>query len=187
MKRLAWLMVVVPMVVAGCGSPWVIVRQGNPNPLTPATQFAIDNTTFSQLEVGKKTEGDYLAGKTAEQQQSFQNDKMAFTGGFSTGMQGQRGTLDIAAADQLAGRFVVHSNVTFLEPGNFNGFYNLATQMRTHVVITDPSNAPIDEIEIRCVVGADLYHPSVGVRVTECGRLTGKYAARYLRQRVGIK
>ena len=187
MKRFGWLMVVVPMVLAGCGSPWVIVKQGNPNPLTPATQFAVENTTFNQLEVGKKTEGDYLAGKTSEQQQSFQNDKNAFGGGFTTGVQKGRATLDIAGPDQLAGRFVVHSNVTFLEPGNFNGFINLATQMRTHVVITDPSNAPIDEIDVHCVVGADIYHPTVGARVSECGRLTGNYAARYLRQRVGVK
>ena len=187
MKRLAWLMVVVPMVLAGCGTPWVVLRQGAPSPLTPATQFAIDNTTFNELAVGKKSEAEYLGGKTAEQAQSFQNDKMAFVGGFSTGMQARRGTLDIGAADQLAGRFIVHSNVTFLEPGNFNGFYNLATQMRTHVLITDPNNTPIDEIEIRCVVPADLYRPSVGVRVSECGRITGNYAARYLRQRVGLK
>ena len=182
------LLAAVPLfLVVGCGPPWAIVRQGTPNPLTPQTQFAVDNSSFNNLMVGKKAEAEYLAAKKPEQQQSWQGDKMAFIGSFAAGAQERRGTLDIAGADQLSGRFNIKTNVDFLEPGNFNGFLNIATEMRTTVTITDPNQAPVDTIQIRCVVGADIYHPAVGMRVAECGRITGRYAARYLKQRVGLK
>ncbi len=178
----------LPLLLAvGCGPPWAVIRQGTPNPLTPQTQFAIDNSSFNNLQVGKKTEADYLAVKKPEQQQSWQNDKMAFIGSFSAGLQERRGPLNVGGADQLTGRFNVKTNVDFLEPGNFNGFVNIATEMRTTVVITDPNQQPIDEIQIRCVIGADIYHPAVGMRVAQCGRITGQYAARYLKTRVGLK
>ncbi len=185
------LFAAVPLIAlslgsVGCGPPWTIIRQGNPNPLTPQVQLAVDNTSFNGLMVGKKSEAEYLSEKKPETQQSFQNDKLAFMGGFTAGIQGQRGPLDIAGPDQAAGRFLVKSNVEFLEPGNFNGFVNIATEMRTKVMVTDPAGAPVDEIEIRCVVGADIYHPAVGMRVTECGRITGNYAARYFKQRTGV-
>ena len=187
--KASWKIVLaaVPMfLLVGCGPPWTVIRQGNPNPLTPASQMAIDNTTFNNLMVGKKTEAAWLAEKKPETQQSHQNDKLAFLGGFTAGIQGQRGPLDIAGADQLTGRMAIRSNVEFLEPGNFNGFVNIATEMRTKVMITDANQQPVDEIEIRCVVPADLYRPAVGMRVTECGRITGNYAARYLKQRTGV-
>src|SRR4051812_24365646 len=98
------LLAAIPMLlVVGCGPPWTVIRQGNPNPLTAQTQFAIDNTTFNNLMVAKKTEAEYLSEKKPETQQSFQNDKMAYMGGFSAGLQGQRGPLDVGGADQLAG------------------------------------------------------------------------------------
>ena len=173
-------------LVMGCAPPWTIIRQGNPNPITPQTQFAIDNTTFNNLMVARKTEAEYLADKKPETQQSFQNDKLAFLAGFTDGLQKNRASLDIAGPEALTGRFGIHSNVDFLEPGNFNGFVNIATEMQTHVTITDPNQQPVDEIEIKCYVPADLYRPAVGMRVTECGRITGNYAARYLKSRSGL-
>ncbi len=177
------LVAALPIVfVTGC-TPWVIVRQGNPNPLTPQSQFALDNTTFNNLMVARKSEAEYLADKKPETQQSFQNDKLTFMAGFMGGVQGQRGPLDVAGPDQLTGRFAIRSNVEFLEPGNFNGFFNVPTEMRTKVAITDASGTAVDEIEIKCAVAADLFRPAIGMRVTECGRITGNYVARYLRQR----
>lgn len=182
------LLVAVPaFLIAGCGPPWIVLRQGNPNPVTPQTQFAIDNTTFNNLMVAKKTEAEYLAEKKPETQQSFQNDKLGYIGGFMGGLQGNRGALDVAGPEALTGRFAIRSNVEFLEPGNFNGFVNIATEMRTKIMITDPNQQPVDEIEIRCVVPADLYRPAIGMRITECGRITGNWAARYLKQRAGLE
>ncbi len=98
------LVAALPIVfVTGC-TPWVIVRQGNPNPLTPQSQFALDNTTFNNLMVARKSEAEYLADKKPETQQSFQNDKLTFMAGFMGGVQGQRGPLDVAGPDQLTGR-----------------------------------------------------------------------------------
>jgi len=59
--------------------------------------------------------------------------------------------------------------------------------MRTKISVTDANQQPVDEIEIRCVVPADLYRPAIGMRVTECGRLTGNYAARYFKHRTGLE
>jgi hypothetical protein len=182
------LLAALPLaLVMGCAPPWTVIRQGNPNPMTPQTQFAIDNTTFNNLMVARKTEAEYLSDKKPETQQSFQNDKLAFLAGFSAGLQGQRGPLDIAGPEALTGRMAIRSNVEFLEPGNFNGFVNIATEMHTKVVVTDANQQPVDEILIKCIVPADLYRPAIGMRVTECGRLTGTYAARYFKQRTGLE
>jgi hypothetical protein len=181
------LVAAVPLfLIAGCGPPWVVIRQGNPNPITAQTQLAIDNTTFNNLMVARKSEAEYLADKKPETQQSFQNDKLAFLAGFQSGIQGQRGPLDVQGPEALTGRFAIRSNVEFLEPGNFNGFVNVATEMRTKVTITDPNQQVVDEIEIKCYVPADLYRPAIGMRITECGRITGNYTGRYLKHRAGV-
>jgi hypothetical protein len=188
--RSAWKVILASLplaLVMGCAPPWTIVRQGNPNPINPQTQLAIDNTTFNNLMVARKTEAEYLADKKPETQQSFQNDKLAFLAGFTNGVQSQSAPLAVAGPEALTGRFAIHSNVDFLEPGNFNGFINIATEMHTHVTITDPNQQPVDEIELRCIVAADLYRPAIGMRVTECGRLTGTYVARYLKMRSGLQ
>ena len=181
------LLLVTPLFLASaCGPPWTVIRQGNPNPMNQQSKFAVDNTTFDNLSVGNKPEAVYLSAKTPEQQTGFANDKGAFNAGLVSGLQERRGPLDIAGPEALAGRFAVHSNVDFLEPGNFNGFMNFATQMRTRVVITDPNGQPIDEVIIPCTVNADVFHPAVGMRVAECGRMTGFRAARYVRKRLGF-
>ena len=138
------------VLVVGCGPPWVIVRQGNPNPLTTSSQFAVDNTTFTNLMVARKTEAEYLADKKPETQQSFQNDKLAFLAGFTTGIQGARGPLDVVGAEGLTGRFAIRSNVEFIEPGNFNGFVNVATEMRTRVSIADTPGSLAISSPARC-------------------------------------
>jgi hypothetical protein len=188
--RAAWKVVLASLplaLVMGCAPPWTVIRQGNPNPINPQTQFAIDNTTFNNLMVARKSEAEYLADKKPETQQSFQNDKLAFLAGFTNGVQQQASPIAVAGPEALTGRFAIHSNVDYLEPGNFNGFVNIATEMHTKVVITDPNQQPVDEIELKCVVGADIYHPAIGMRVSECGRLTGNYVARYLKTRSGLQ
>jgi hypothetical protein len=182
LKTLLWI---VPlMVVTGCGPSWQVVRQG---PMfAPQTPFAVEPTAFNNTVVGKKTEAEWLANKPPEAQMSFQNDKAAFSARLFMTAQQFGAPLSIAGPEAMQGRFVVHSNVEYLEPGNFNGFFNIATDMRTRVVITDPAGQPVDEVLFRCVVGADIYRPSIGQRVSDCGAITGRHIAFYLRRRSGM-
>jgi len=182
------LLIGLPLLFTlGCGPGWKVIRQASPNPMTPQTQLAVDTPTFRELRVGKQPEAQHLAGKKPEEVQRWETDKQAFASGFSSGLMAERGQLDVGGTDQLSGRYNLQSNVVYLEPGLWNGLINLPTEMRTRVVVTDAQLAPVDELEVRCVVIADLYRPAVGMRIAECGRITGAEVARYLKQRLGPK
>jgi hypothetical protein len=176
--------VALPLVaMLGCIPQWTLVRQAAPNPMSPQTQLAIDNTTFEHLMVNERPEAAYLADHRVEAV-TFANDKMGFLSGFTAGVLGLRGALDIGGPDQVAGRYVIRTNVESLTSGGLPG---VPTTARTRVTIVAPNGNTVDEILLGCKVWPDVMHATLAQRVQDCARNTGADTARYLHLRTGTK
>ena len=70
-KRLAstWILFAAVALGVGCGPAWTVVKQANPNPMSPQKSFAVEPVRFESLKVGEKTEQQYLADKSTKDPQ----------------------------------------------------------------------------------------------------------------------
>jgi hypothetical protein len=178
------LVVGLPLLaMLGCAPQWALVHQATPNPLSRQTQLAIESTTFDHLTVNRRPEAKYFADHRAEAV-TFPNDKLGFLAGFTAGVESLRGPLDVAGPDQIAGRYVIRTNVESLDPGGTTG---VPTSMRTRVTIVDPSGKLVDELVLGCTAWPDVVHATLALRIQDCAHATGADAARYLRMRTGTQ
>ncbi|MCS6915353.1 MAG: hypothetical protein RMK29_21660 [Myxococcales bacterium] len=181
------------LVGAGCAPAWTVVKQANPNPITPQTSLAVEPIRFEGLMVGKKTEEAYLADKKPEQQESWKSDLAAMQQIFSSTLVEQaKGLQVVAGAPEQGGPYLIKPAVTFIEPGVFTAMFNIPSQVHMTLQVADPQGAVVDEIRMKVSVapGNIMGVPtmvSVGERLRECAKRLAKLTAMYLRQRAGVK
>ncbi|HRI64912.1 MAG TPA: hypothetical protein PK156_11750 [Polyangium sp.] len=175
------------LLALGCGPSWTIVAQQNPNPMVAQREFFVAPVGYVGLMVGDKSEAQYLAGKDGEQQQSFLNDKAETAKNMTElliATAGEGGVIVHPIAGG-GGPFVLVPNITFVEPGNFNGFVNIPTTVEMRLRIIDAQQQPIDEVIFRATVPASMMNPSSGGRMHTAGKNLGEQAAQYLLSRTG--
>ena len=63
--------------------------------------------------------------------------------------------------------------------------FNIPSELMITLQIADDKGGVVDEIAYKIVIGADLYHPSVGQRLRDASVEAGKRAALYLTMRAG--
>jgi hypothetical protein len=177
----------VALLALGCGPSWTIVAQRNPNPMAAQTEFLVAPVGYVGLMVGDKTEAQYLSGKDSEQQQSFLNDKAETAKNMTELLMATaaEGGVRVRPATGEGGPFVLVPNITFLEPGNFNGFVNIATTVEMRLRIIDAQQQPVDEVIFRATIPASMMNPSSGGRMHSAGKNLGEQAAQYLLSRTG--
>ncbi len=181
------------LAAAGCGGLWTVVKQANPNPFNATAQFTVAPVTFNNLKVGKKTEGDWLAEKKPETQQSHQNDKALFSQRFQQMVVTKAQGLNIQPMieGQPPAGFTIRGNIYWLEPGVYAVVYSAATQIRMVVDIVDPAGQVADQIEVSALTAPQVpFTPIILYTVTERLMKTSEEAAmkvtRYLRERSGL-
>jgi len=181
------------MMAIGCGGPWTIVKQANPNPFNAQTQFAVAPVTFNNLKVGKKMEGEWLATKKPETQMSHQNDKASFSARFQQACVSRAKGLPIQPLVEGAPfpGFTVHGNVYWMEPGVYAVVYSISTQVRMMVDIVDPAGQVADQFEVSANVAPQIpFTPIVMYTVVDrLNRAAEEVAGRvdqYLRLRTGL-
>jgi hypothetical protein len=174
-------------LAAGCAR--TVIQTGPGDPLWGARHFAVEGVDYSNFLVGRKPEFEYLARKDEKQRQSWQTDKAETAQLFFGELVNQAGPLglDIQPAPPPGpGYFVIRPVVTFIEPGNFNYFANINTQVQMRLVIFDDQGRQVDNIPFVAYSAATLSNPSSGGRIREAGARLGREAARYLTRRTGI-
>lgn len=173
-------------LATGCGPPWRVIKQANPNPMMGQKNFIVDNIHYENLHVGKKTVQEYLAGKEQKTQDSFQADLTDGNKIFAGSLVERSGGLSVQMAPAPApGSFFVKPTVDTYEPGNFNGFVNIATQVHMRLEILNDQGAVLDEIALVWSEPATLYNPGSGTRFRQSTKQLGYIAARYLAERSG--
>lgn len=197
LKRLAssCLLLAAVAFAVGCGPAWTVVKQANPNPLTPQKSFAVEPVRFDGLMVGKKSEAEYLAShaKDAQFEGKWKGDQASIDQAFSSTLAAEAKGLQVAAGAPAApGPYVLRPHVTFIEPGVFTMVFNIPSEVQMTLQVVDAAGAVVDEITMkRSVAPGNIMgvpvNVSVGERLRECGKQLGAIAARYLRDRTGLK
>jgi hypothetical protein len=170
---------------AGC-VPYVVAQQAPP-PLAAYRSFIVEPMRFDQLSVGDKSEAEYVAGKNPGARASWEGDKQAVAQEFLAGMMAHAGALQIGPAVQQPGpgTLIVRPYCQFIEPGHFNGFFNLDTHVRVMAQILDPAGQVLDQVELDATSVARMDNPSSGGRLREAAASLGHRAAGHLHRQTG--
>jgi hypothetical protein len=181
------------LFATSCGGLWTVIKQANPSPFNPQAVFVVAPTTYNNMKVGKKQEGEWLAEKKPETQQSHQNDKALFSQRFQQMMVTKAKGLNIQPMieGQPSPGFTVRPNIFWLEPGVYAVVYSAATQIRMMVDIVDPAGQVVDEIEVSALMNPQVpFTPIILYTVTErlmkCAEEAAMKVTRYLRERSGL-
>jgi hypothetical protein len=149
--------------------------------------------TFEGLQVGAKTEQEYLASKEPKTQESWKADLQAMSQLYTQALSQNAKGLKVAAGPAAApGPYAVRANVNFIEPGIFTAIYNAPSVVKATIRIADAQGVVLDEINITTKVapGSIMGVPtnvSTGERLRKCAELLGRISAQYLAQRTSGK
>lgn len=187
--RFAWalLIPILAALLAGCGPPWQILRQANPDPFIRQTKFAVLPINFTGLRVGEKTEADYLAEKDAEARNNWVGDKLGLNEEFTSNLIStarEHGLTVVPATGPGDAPFVIRPSVAWLEPGYYIGIAAGSSKVKMTVQITAPDGAVLDELIIQHGTGGSVQNAAVGTRLREDGENIGQILAEYLKTRV---
>jgi hypothetical protein len=173
------------LLLCGCGPSWQVVTQAVPNPMAGKNGFAVLPVDFSGLRVGDKTEAEWMGEKDQETRSSWDGDKKAMNEKFQANLISEAGESGIQVIPGPAqSNFVVAAHITWVEPGVFTGFVNIASEIEMTVKITTGDGKPIDEIMLKTKYDASMYDPSSGGRLRHCAEALGDIMAAYLKTRV---
>lgn len=173
-------------VLAGCGPPWKVVVQANPDPMLGQKRFAVLPVDFQGLRVGEKSEEEYLAEKDGEQQQSFVSDLKSMNEAFTSELiktAHEEGLDVVLATGPGAAPFELRPHIPFIEPGYFVGVSSRASRTDLSLVITSPDGQVIDQINMQHATGGSFSTPSITLRLQQDAKALGAYTARYLKYR----
>lgn len=175
------------LTALGCGPTWIVVKQQNPNPMMGAKEFLLAPVSYVGLKVGTLSEAEYLASKDQESQQSFLGDKAEAAKNLSDVLiaKAAQGGVSVRPAAETPGSFVLRPNITFVEPGTFTGFVNIATTVEMRLEIVDAQQQVVDEVIFKADIQPSLSNPSSGGRMHSAGKNLGDQTAQYILARAG--
>jgi hypothetical protein len=183
-SRWTWMPLLALGVVA-CGPPWSVLKQANPNPMLGKGDFVAVPIDFTNLQVGDKSEAEWMSEKDAEQKQSWVGDKEGMNAEFVKTLttSGAEEGVKVATPPATA-PFIVHPKVQFIEPGFFTAFVNKASEVNMVVAVTTPDGNALDEISMTHSTPSSLTNPASGNRLRDDAEALGSYTAEYLGTRV---
>ena len=163
----------------------------NPSdPLYGARNFVVEPLNFSSFSVGRLPEEAYLGRKDVQQQQSWQIDKGETAQRFLAEMVQAAGAWGMQiqpAPPPGPGYFILRPSVSLIEPGNYNYFVNLPTQINIVLEIFAPDGQRVGLEAMSTRVPATLANPSSGGRMRQAGAQLGYQTAVYLARRAGLR
>jgi hypothetical protein len=171
------------LLTVACGPAYTVVHQATPNPFTqPGCKLAVAPLTFEGLQVGEKSEAQYLSEKDDGQRSSFEEDKKATSEAFMSRVASKNPALFVQAAG-APNTFVLRSNLAFWEPGFYAVMASKAAEGIFKIQITDPGGNVLDEIRVTASVPSTLTTPSTGQRMRLVGEDAADRTTKYLRER----
>jgi hypothetical protein len=180
---LSLVVLMVALVLGGCGPRWIVMKQATPNPMTPKSGFVVEKGTFDPgFRVGSKTEQQWMSEKKAETKESWDGDKVAMTEKFVEGFMGAKDNVVVANGGGT-GVFSVRAKYVHYEPGYYAVVSSAPTQLEADVEFLDGSGTVVDVIHLTVKQSA----MSSGDGARRCAAEIGALSAKYLKDRVGLK
>lgn len=175
-------------LLTACGASYDVVRTAEPSPFSCETSFVVLPIAYPRVQVGKKTETDYLSAKGADTRQSWETDKQAIDREFRRRLvreSADKGIHVDASSEDAAGRFFIRPTVRFLEPGFYAGPARHTSEVRMTVAITTADGRVLDELELESKTMGSVAHATTHSRFVHDGDELGGAMAEYLHGRVG--
>ena len=176
---------ILALAAIGCGKPYTIIKQANPNPFVGKTDFVVLPVDYSDLHVGDKSESEYLAGKKDSSADSFQGDKDGMNDKFQVSLQAATADhgLNVKAANGVVTTFLVKPHIYFVEPGFYTAIVNAPSKTEMEVTITDQHGVELDRIKVHHGTNSGMFNPASGQRLRTDAEAMGHYVAEYLSDR----
>jgi hypothetical protein len=171
-------------LLSGCGPRWAILAQAMPDPLLGAHNFYVEPIHYDPPRIGQKTEPEYLADKSPDQQDSWRIDKSETSSRYASELIKESPQLQFLA-QPAPGVFIVRPIVSFIEPGFYAGIVAMATDVHMRIQILASDGSLVDEIAVRSVIGASMIYPASGSRLRLAGEDLGRVTADYIKKRTG--
>lgn len=176
-------LVALALPLTGCGPRWVVIQQASPDPLFGAKNFYVEGIHYDPPIIGSITEREYLAGKSADQKDSWLTDKSDTSNRYVAALiadltEGQFMT------QPAPGVFIIRPIVSFIEPGFYAGIAAAPTVVRMRIQVLSSEGAIVDEIKVPSMIGASMIYASSGTRLRMAGEDLGRVTADYLRKRI---
>jgi len=174
--------------ITACGASYDVVQRAEPNPFSCRTSFTVMPISYEGLQVGKKTEDDYLFTKSEKTKAAWQADKHVIDREFSrtlvknaaeTGIH-----VDVWRPVVPSSHYVIQPKVYFVEPGFFAGPAMHASEVMMTVVITTREGLVLDEVELDAKTMGSIAHPTTRSRFESDGEKLAEALAEYLETRV---
>ena len=179
MLHRAFALVVAFGVLVGCSSPpWTVIRQSSPSALRDHQKMTVQVSSESLTMAGEPLES-WLAARPEKERTSMQEVIQQTGEGFRVGVD-ESLSIELASAsgpptpDEL--RLTAH--LVDIIKGKYAVMYSSPSTLRARLVWT-VGDVVVDEIETQISVAASVYKPAVLQRMKECGRRTGRRAAKY--------
>jgi hypothetical protein len=172
----------------GCVPAWHVVVQAMPNPLQGQRRFAVLPIDYAALNIGLKTEAQYLSEKDSKQQASFQEDKAGLNEKFLERLRAvaREGGIDVVPATGPADApFLIRPSIPFIEPGFYAAVAAMPSKVEMNLKITTPDGRVLDEITIMHGTQSGMFNPASGQRLRSDGEGLGTVAGKYLLFRTG--
>lgn len=172
------VLAVAALALSGCGTPWRVLSQANPNPIGARSKLTVQKMTFENLQVGEKSDKQYAGEKEDKTAAAWEGDKAEMAQAFARAF--------IEAQEPLQsgdnGDFVVQINCTFIEPGFYAYVASAPAEIHVRVRVVDRAGTLVDEIEIR-TASSDM---AKRTRLRHAADAAGAALAKYLKKRVGL-
>jgi hypothetical protein len=172
----------VPVVASvACAPSWVVRAQSTPDPFLNRRDFALVPIAFAGLHVGAKTEEEYLAGKTPDEQRAFYASKTTLNDAYTRSLRAsaaESGVHIVTGTARQTPPFLIQPTVTDLDLGAGESW---PSEVKMVVRLSAIDGTVLDTIELanRSRVGTG------GARIHNDGLELGKTMASYLKTRVG--
>jgi hypothetical protein len=176
------LLILLLTLLSGCGPRWAILAQAQPDPLLGAHNFYIEPIHYDPPIIGQKSEPEYLADKSPDQQDSWRTDKADTSRRYAEELMKESPQLQFLA-HPAPGVFIIRPIVSFIEPGFYAGIVAAATDVHMRIQILASDGALIDDIAVRSVIGASMIYPASGSRLRLAGDDLGRVTAQYIKKR----
>lgn len=181
LRRLSLALAVSAAAVAPVAcSPYTVVQQsGPPSALKGITSLTV-GFDWSQVRVLDKSEAEYLAEKSAEEQADFAKIKQETDAAILEGLR-DRG-LQVAAAGEAPPDLTVQ--YVHVQTGIYTPVYSLPSKVQVRLA-WQKEGTVTDVIDTQATIGASLTTPSDHQRMEMAGRQVGKAAAKYVAEAQG--
>jgi hypothetical protein len=186
MKNPAWILCLLSLGATGCGAPWKIVKQTEPNPLLDQKEFSIVAVDYSLMKAAggmssyPRLEADFVKGLKDDEKTDFEDNKKTLSAEFANSLASNASGL----AFKADANFLIKPIVTLMDGGVQAFIVTRESRVEMRVQIVAKDGNVIDEITIKSTTNPNLKERARSwARISHDGSQLGWLAARYLVER----